>query len=63
MTYAVQLPPGGPTDWSAWRADLTTRICRLADGGDVVIDVPGLARPHLTRKARLAPTDTVRSFT
>ncbi|KGN40400.1 TY-Chap domain-containing protein [Knoellia aerolata] len=53
MTYAVQLLPGGPADWSAWQADLTVRIRRLGKDEDVVIDVPGLARPHLTRKARL----------
>jgi hypothetical protein len=53
MTYAVQLPPGGPADWSAWQADLTARIRRLGEGEDVVVDVPGLSRPHLTRKARL----------
>ena len=53
MTYAVQLPDGGPGDWSAWSADLAARIRRLGDGEDVVIDVPALSRPHLTRKARL----------
>lgn len=53
MTYAVHLPPGGPADWSAWQSDLTARIRRLGDGEEVVIEVPGLARPHLTRKARL----------
>lgn len=53
MTYAVQLPDGGPGDWSAWSADLAARIRRLGDGEDVMIDVPALARPHLTRKARL----------
>ena len=54
MTYAVHLPDGGPPDWSLWSADLAARIRRLGDGQDVVVDVPALARPHLTRKARLS---------
>lgn len=54
MTYAVQLPPGGPADWAAWQVDLTARIRRLGASEDVVVDVPALSRPHLTRKARLS---------
>ncbi|MFW5470973.1 TY-Chap domain-containing protein [Knoellia sp. CPCC 206435] len=54
MTYAVQLPPGGPTDWSGWQADLTARIRRLGKAEDVIVDVPALSRPHLTRKARMS---------
>ena len=52
MPYAVELPPGGPGDWGAWSRDLAARIRSLTDGEDVTVAVPGLARPHLVRKAR-----------
>ena len=53
MTYAVEPPPGGPADWSAWSRDLAARIRSLADGEDVTITVSEFPRPHMLRKARL----------
>lgn len=39
MTYAVELPPGGPADWSAWSRDLAARIRSLGDGEGVTVTV------------------------
>lgn len=52
MTYAVELPPGGPADWSAWSRDLAARIRSLGDGEGVTVTVSEFPRPHLVRKAR-----------
>ncbi|MFC7489407.1 MULTISPECIES: TY-Chap domain-containing protein [unclassified Knoellia] len=52
MTYAVELPADGPADWTEWSAALALRIRGLAEGEDVVVSLPSLARPHLVRKSR-----------
>lgn len=52
VTYAVELPAGGPVDWASWSRDLAVRIRSLGHGGSVVVTVPERTRPHLVRKAR-----------
>lgn len=52
MPYAVEPPPGGPVDWSAWSRTLAARVRSLADGDSVTVAVSELPRPHLVRKAR-----------
>ena len=53
MTYAVELPMGGPADWATWSAELVARIQALGPGEEVVVSAPSLTRPHLTRKSRM----------
>lgn len=53
MTYAVELPAGGPADWTAWSADLLVRIRGLAVGEELVISMPSVTRPHLIRQSRI----------
>lgn len=52
MTYAVELPTGGPADWAAWSRDLVVRVRSLGHGASVTVTSPEHHRPHLVRKAR-----------